>query len=280
MNNDEVAIVNKVDSVEQDCKNDSVISSTSMESITIDKLSLLTLPAEVRNSIFSMVIDDIHRIEHHCQRPVGEYSLSQQPALARANRQLRHEVLPMFIYKKKSFGIRIHPKTHGEAEEVWNKFLNHFGALTTGINGISHLSLVENLEVELWHPAFHVPSRPWTEPLTRTQHKLQEHNEQFSLALSNGVYLQFGSRPGRLTQLLGGDSTDWTDRDVVTALLKAAIVQNRTSDRQFTILGRLERFWATYPFERLVDLVMMIAAELKETSRVVRIGTSFSILKD
>ncbi|KAL2289303.1 hypothetical protein FJTKL_02309 [Diaporthe vaccinii] len=256
MDNDEVAIVNKVDSVE---------------------LSLLTLPAEIRRKIFSMVIDDIPRTKHYGQRPVGDYSLSQQPALARVNRQLRHEVLSMFIHKKKSFGIRIHPKTHDEAEEVWNKFLDHFGALTTSINRVSHLSLVENLEVELWNPVFRVPSRPRIGPLTWTQHKRQERIEQCPLTVCNGVYLQFGPRPGRLTQRFGGEDTDWTDRDVVTALLKAAIVQNRTGNRVVPI-PKLERFWATYPFEWLVDLVMMVAAEFEKTSRVVRIGTSFSTL--
>lgn len=226
-----------------------------------------------------MVIDDIPRIIFHVQRPVAEYSPSQLPALARANRQLRHEVLPMFVHMKRSFGIRIHPKTHDEAEEVWNKFLDHFGALTTGINGISLLSLVDNLKVELWHPAFNVPSHPWIGPLTRNQRVLQNYNGQYPLTLCNGIYLQFGSRPDQLTQRFGGDNTDWTDRDVVTALLKTAIVHNRTNGRRVTISERpeLERFWVIYPFERLVDLVMMIAAEFKETSRVVRIGTSFSM---
>lgn len=225
-----------------------------------------------------MVIDGIPRMNNYGPRPVGEYSLSQQPTLAKVNRQLRHEVLPVFIYRKRNFGIRIHPKTHDEAQEVWNKFLDHFGALTTGINGISHFSLMQNLEVELWHPAFPTPSPPSIGPLTWIQHKFQEHNEQFPLTLSNGVYLQFGSRHLLFTQRFGDKNTDWTDRDVVTALLKAAIVHNRTYSSALRTPERLERFWATYPFERLVDLVMMIAAEFKKKSRVVRIRTSFSIV--
>ena len=220
--------------------------------------------------IYFMVIDDIPTMADQNQRPVGEFSPCQ-PALAKANRQLRHEVLPIF-YSSKSFGMRIYPKTHGEVDEVWNKFLGSFGALITGLDGASHLSHVQNLEVELWHPAPNVPRPGGLRTVTQS---LPDHDNQpdfFPLTMSNGVYLHFGARRRLLEQTVGGEDTDWTDRDAVTAVLKTAIVDNR----RYLDAYRLERFWVTYPFERLVDLVMMIAAECKEAGRVVRIGTSFA----
>lgn len=66
---------------------------------------------------------------------------------------------------------------------------------------------------------------------------------------------------------------------MVTSFLKAAIVQFCIRNRAGPKLARLERFWATYPFERLVDLVVMIAAEFKQMSRVVRIGSSLSVME-
>lgn len=283
---EDVPIDNKVDTVEvllahyqlthSDREEDNLLTrrrlSQRCESTADSSLPrLLTLPAELRNKIYFMVINDIPGIMNVHRRPVGQYSL-RQPALARANRQLRREILPIFFHKM-SFGIRIYPKMHSEVDEVWNGFLDRFAALAVGFDGVSCLSRIQSLEVELWHPAFRPPLRRRPRPYqNRLVHDHDKPTGEFPLHMCDGIYLQFGALPRSPCERFGGEDEDWTNRDSVKAVLKAAIVQNRIG--MYT-LG-LETFWKTYPFERLVDLLMMIAAECKMAARVIRVGTSFA----
>lgn len=245
---------------------------------------LLALPAELRNIIYAMVLADVPHIMGFLHRPIGEFSL-RQPALAKVNRQLRHEILPMFYYQK-GFGVRIYGKTHSEADQAWQSFLERFDALKTGIDGISYLSYIQRIEVELWHPAFG-PSDP--------KPRRYNENDQFTLALSHGIYLQFGpsvtddykQRPRGLPVMVrhgrrvGDDNTDWVDRDLVRNLLQNTIARAHGSPSPHSAdLGTrgsrsLQRFRATYPYERLVDLAMMIAAECKQLSGHVYLEAAF-----
>lgn len=245
---------------------------------------LLALPAEIRNIIYAMVLADLRHIIGHVHRPIGEFSL-RQPALAKVNRQLRHEILPMFYFQK-GFGVRIYGKTHSEVDQAWQSFLDRFAALKAGIDGISYLSYIQRIEVELWHPAFEL-----SEPKPRRYNE----NDQFTFALSHGVYLQFGrsvtddynQRPRGLPAMVrhgrrvGNDNTDWADRDLVRNLLRNTVAREYgiLDPENFGphILGfrSLHRFQATYPYERLVDLAMMIAAECKQLAGHVYLEASF-----
>lgn len=93
-----------------------------------------------------MVLDDIVP-----NRPAGCHSLSQ-PALARVNRQLRREVLPMW-YGSKTFAIIIQPRRHSEVDQFWQRFLDRFGAHTAGADGSHYLSSIKRINVVLWNPA-------------------------------------------------------------------------------------------------------------------------------
>ncbi|KAL1865516.1 hypothetical protein Daus18300_007161 [Diaporthe australafricana] len=241
----------------------------------------LALPPEIRNKIYTMVIANTPGIPQNTDRAIGEFSLCQ-PALAQVNRQLRHEILPMW-YSEKSFGTRIYPKMLSEAAQVWQGFLDRFNAHTTGADGSSYLSRIQRLEVELWHPAFD------PDPLRRARrtsffndfYHIPDPSDSFPLKMSNGVYLQFGpiNRPVGMAQhpRVGDDDSDWSDYAAVRALLRAAIVEDRSNQERHP--WKLEFFWKTFPFERLVGLVMMIAVECKEAARLVRVGTSFAALE-
>lgn len=284
---EEVPIDNKVDDVEvplahyqlthSDREEDGLLTRRRLSqrcepTATSSLPRLLALPAELRNKIYSMVIDDIPDIITMHHRAVGQYSL-RQPALAKVNRQLRSEILPIFFHKK-SFGIRIYPKKHSEVDEVWNSFLNRFAALAAGFDGVSCLSRIRRLEVELWHPAFNSPLR------RRPRSYQDDHGtppDEFPLRMCDGVYLQFGADPRSPCKRVGSEDQDWTNRDSVKAVLTAALVQNRMFPHIGMSTTRApESFWETYPFERLVDLLMMIAAECKMAARVIRVGTSFA----
>ncbi|KAL1866904.1 hypothetical protein Daus18300_006607 [Diaporthe australafricana] len=240
----------------------------------ISQSPLLDLPPEIRNKIYFMVLVDIPRIIEFANRPAGEFSL-RQPALAKANRQLRHEILPIFYHR--SFGIRIYPKTHSEVDKVWKGFLDSFAAMTVRLDGVSILSRIQSLEVELWHPAFRRPYRRRPRP-DDIQH-VHDHdyqNAEFPLYMSDGIYLQFGALPRHPCERLRDEDTDWTNRASVKAVLERAIEQNRRIIYRRSDTRDWDSVWRTYPFERLVDLSMMIAAECEKAARVIRIGTSFA----
>jgi hypothetical protein len=222
-----------------------------------------------------MIINDIPRPDlsvDHVVTPVGAYSFSQQPALAQANRQLRNEVLPIFFDMKKVFGFRIHLGPHKEAHVKWDKFLDHFGALVTGLNGISHITRVQKLKVELWHPGSAVLPRVMLGPLMGNLHNLRRnYNSRFPLHKPDVIYLEFGSPRGMHVERFGGANTDWADRAKVMKVLRAAIVRDQSLvGRWGPNILKIRRFCEEFPFRRLVELTMMIAAERqKECPHVV-----------
>lgn len=229
--------------------------------------------------IYNMVIADTpHTLNRN--HAVGESTL-RQPALAKVNRQLRSEVLPIW-YKERFFGICVYPKRHSEADQVWQDFVDRFKAHTDGADGSHYLSRIKRLQVELWHPAFN-PSfvldrntMPGWIP-TRDYHRLYQQTGLFPFEMCNGVYLRFGDlnwTKGDHQVRVGNKETNWADRGAVRALLEAGIVEQR-GDRE---PDRLEWFWRTFPFDRLVYLVMLIAGECKEAARSVHIKTSFAPL--
>ncbi|KAL1849871.1 hypothetical protein Daus18300_013128 [Diaporthe australafricana] len=151
---------------------------------------------------------------------VGETSLSQ-PALAKVNRQLRAEVLPMW-YSMKSFKFYIRPwfhhytRLHGpwyvsgcdpsQVDKAWLRFLTRFLALENGADGRDYLSYVNSLEVELWQP----------------DRELLAHRGFGFRGDENTVSLQFGHVDGemyRTYRRVGRDNTDWSRRDEVRAEL-------------------------------------------------------------
>ncbi|KAK4959802.1 hypothetical protein LTR10_002690 [Elasticomyces elasticus] len=93
---------------------------------------LLELPAELRNRIFELVVGKPQPIRTACCKPcikdqnswADERLLPQQPAITRANRQLRAEVLPIF-YGLNTFRI---PHTilreKISLKEWWESFAN------------------------------------------------------------------------------------------------------------------------------------------------------------
>lgn len=187
--------------------------------------------------------------------PVGEFDLCQ-PALAKVNRQLRGEVLHMW-YREKSFGICIRPKRHSEVEQVWQDFVGRFKAHAAGADGSHHLSRVRRLQVELWHPSDY------------DYYRLHRPGE-IPLLACNGVYVRFGAHGKPPCHSVGVVNNNWTDRSLIRGLLKASIEGTRRDCSP----DNLEQFWETYPFERLVDLVMMIAGECKEAAGSLHISTS------
>lgn len=228
--------------------------------------------------IYDMVVTDAPdtlNMDH----PVGESTL-RQPALAKVNRQLRSEVLPIW-YKERFFGICVYPKRHSEADQVWQDFIDRFKAHTDGADGSHYLSRVKRLQVELWHPAFDPGFLPdpnimpgWIP--TPEFHRIYHQTGLFPFEMCNGVYLRFGdvnwSKGHRVR--VGNEDPDWTDRGAVRAMLEAGIVEER-GDRY---PDRLEQFWRTFPFDRLVDMVMLIADECKDAARSVHMKTSFAPL--
>lgn len=216
------------------------------------------LPPELRNEVYAMAIADMP-LAQDLDHPVGEFNLCQ-PALARVNRQLRSEVLPMWYGARRSFGICIHPRWHSEADQAWQGFVDRFQAHAAGADGSHHLSCIRRLQVELWHPAFG-PG-------------LLRKTSRFFFDRRNGVYIHFGPLATSFPDRAGVrvDITDWTDRHTVRARIRASIVETRHEQ----YIDRLCRFFGTFPFERLVDLVMMVAAECKEAARFVHIATSFA----
>lgn len=233
-------------------------------------MSFFNLPPEIRIEIYEMIIADIPCTQD-VNHPVGEFNLCQ-PALAKVNRMFRREVLHMW-YNKKSFGICLYPRRHSEVDQVWRNFVDRFKAHTAGADGSHHLSRIQRLQVELWHPAYGPDF---------DRYRIYRERGVFPLNMCNGVYIQFGAlagqfgahaKPFRLR--IDHSKTDWTDRRAVRALMMVSIVETRR-ERDLTIVWR---FFKTYPFERLVDLVMMIAAECKEAARVLHIATSFAPLQ-
>ncbi|KAG6358481.1 hypothetical protein INS49_014365 [Diaporthe citri] len=209
-----------------------------------NQFPFLNLPPEIRIIIYAMVIADMPRTQDP-NHPVGEFNLCQ-PTLAK---------------KEKNFGICIYPKRHSEVDQVWQDFVDRFKAHTAGADGSHHLSRIQHLQVELWHPAF----GPGFD-----HHRLQQGSGAFPFDMCNGVYIRFGAFARPLRHNVGVLNTDWTNRDAVRGLIGASIVESRHD----WFPGRLERFWDTYPFERLVDLVMMIAGECKEAAGSLHIATS------
>ncbi|KAL2277571.1 hypothetical protein FJTKL_15323 [Diaporthe vaccinii] len=218
-----------------------------------------TLPAELRIQMYAMVIADMPSTED-LDHPVGDFNLCQ-PALAKVNRQLRGEVLRMW-YREKSFGICIDPKWHSDVERVWQDFVGRFKAHTAGADGSHHLSGIRRLQVELWHPC--APFNP-----RFGRYRVPRPGET-PLWACNGVYIRFGAHGKPLSQGVGVVHTNWTDRRLVRGLLETSILDTRR-DWGYS---SLRQFWETYPFERLVDLVMMIAGECKEAASSLHISTS------
>lgn len=251
-------------------------------------MSLLALPAETRNKIYSMVIADAPKIPGWARSSFsGEFWLCP-PALAKVNQQLRNEILPMW-YSKKNFSIRIYPMTHSEADQVWQVFLDRFNALRTAGTATttdaspstSYLSRIQRLEVELWHPAVDLPLHRRLRTCTISKDLQDEYDRtgQYPLRMCNGVYIQFGGPFAKLcSHRVDCDATNWRDRGALRALLQDAIVEERRNHNDGRHTDRLELFWEMFPFHRLVDLAMMIAAECPEAARLVHIGTSFAPL--
>lgn len=232
--------------------------------------------------IYDMVVADAPdtlNMDH----PVGESTL-RQPALAKVNRQLCSEVLPIW-YKERFFGICVYPKRHSEADQVWQDFVDRFKAHTDGADGSHYLSRIKRIQLELWHPALDPGFLPDPDTIpglihTETSHRTYLQTGLLSYDMCNGVYIRLGdvNWPGSKWSLAGhrvGDKdTNWADRTAVRALLEAGIVEER-GDRY---PDRLERFWRTFPFDRLVDLVMLVGEECKEAACSVHIKTSFAPL--
>lgn len=241
---------------------------TELSTVNSRRSRLLSLPAELRNMIYSMVLDDIPKKEEsNYRRPLGDFSLIQ-PALARVNRQLRSDILPMFYYHKGSFGMRILPKDHADVNEVWYSWVDRFQILKIRPDGGDpFLPHIQSLEVELWHPANKYPS-------DQTDADGNAPPEPY-----DGIYLQFGGspRPDCNVRLASGiDGMDWNDRFSVRVALLTGIVESRRGIG----LDLLELLLENYPLERLVDLVMMIANGCKKAAQVIYIGTYFAIEDD
>lgn len=225
-----------------------------------------------------MVLHDIV-IAFKEKHPAGCHDLSQ-PALAKVNRQLRSEVLPMW-YRDKTFGIRIQPRRHSEIDQVWQRFLDRFKAHTAGADGSHYLSSIKRINVVLCNPALEpgfnpADSRLWGELEQDPSYRYYRRTGEIPRDLSNCIELQFG--PKWLWELDGratGNIIDWTDRVAVRATLEAGITERRCGNRS---KPRLDKFWETYPFERLVDLAMMIGSECKDAARFLNFGVSLAHL--
>ncbi|KAK7702639.1 hypothetical protein SLS64_009602 [Diaporthe eres] len=253
---DDAAQLDKVDQVEGHMEE----ARSSPAAITAKNQALFfTLPAELRIQIYAMVIADMPSTKD-LDHPVGDFDLCQ-PALAKVNRQLRGEVLHMW-YREKSFGICIHPKWHSEVEKVWQDFVGRFKAHTAGADGSHHLSRVRRLQVELWHPSSYERACDY--------YYRRRRPGETPLWACNGVYVRFGADGKPPCHSVGVVNNNWTDRSLARGLLKASIVGTR---RDWSP-DNLEQFWETYPLERLVDLVMMIAGECKEAAGSLHISTS------
>lgn len=221
---------------------------------------MFTLPPELRNEMYKMVMNDVYKGPELRCRPVADFSL-RQPALAQVNHQLRREVLPMW-YSERSFGIRIYPRFLSQIDQVWHDFKTRFEAHTDGEDGSNFLSFIKCLEVELWHPI------------------VKDDRCPIPLLNCNGIYLKFGhtDRLSYSGHRVGDASTDWNDRDAVRALLEIAIVRNRfeAPTRLHTAFS-INQFKADYPFERLVDLVVIIATKCKAAAQVVHVKSSLGL---
>ncbi|KAK2609421.1 hypothetical protein N8I77_002918 [Diaporthe amygdali] len=134
--------------------------------------SMFTLPPELRNEMYKIVMNDVYKGPELRCRPVADFSL-RQPALAQVNHQLRREVLPMW-YSGRSFGIRIYPRCLSQTDQVWHDFKTRFEAHTDGEDGSNFLSFIKCLEVELWHPI------------------VKDDRCPIPLLNCNGIYLKFG----------------------------------------------------------------------------------------
>lgn len=232
-----------------------------------------------------MVLDDI--LFAHMRQPLGDYHLlSPQPALAKVNRQLRGEVLPMW-YSNMSFAICIEPTRHSEIDQVWQRFLDRFRAHTAGADGSHHLFFIKRIRVQLWHPALEPGPSSADSPFAGELHydaanSRYRRTGEFHRILSNGVELDFG--PKWLWELDGGargNGIDWTDRAAVRAVLEAGIMEAATmearrGDGQDYIIAK---FWDTFPLERLVNLAMMIGGECKEAAQFLHVETWLAPLK-
>lgn len=87
----------------------------------------------------------------------------------------------------------------------------------------------------------------------------------FRPELSNRVTLEFGPRfRYELDGRSKGNGVDWADRAAVSAALKAGILGERRGPLSSP---QLTKFWETYPFERLVDLAMVVGGECKDAAR-------------
>lgn len=221
-----------------------------------------------------MVLDDIVP-----NRPAGCHPLSQ-PALARVNRQLRSEVLPMW-YGAKTFSITIQPRRHSEVDQVWQRFLDRFRAHTAGADGSHYLSSIQRINVVLWNPALEPGFDPadsflWREVEHQLAYRQFRRTGVFRPELSNRVSLEFGPRfRWELDGRSKGNGVDWADRVAVSAALKAGILGERRGELSSP---RLAKFWETYPFERLVDLAMVVGGECKDAARFLYFGLSLAHL--
>ncbi|KAG8160647.1 hypothetical protein KVR01_008911 [Diaporthe batatas] len=196
--------------------------------------SLLDLPGELRNTIYTMVIHDSPRsIPWTAKSLDGVLGLHvcQQSALARVNRQLRCEFLSMW-YGENSVGAHVYPKKHEGADQAWQDFVDRLDALrapslwSPGPDGTtagrrSCLSHIRSLEVQLWHPAYDFAPEAYMCSFMLGTHEFSCEGV-YPLELCNGVYLLFGPTSRDVTRA-GGDATDWTDRGAVWDVLADAI---------------------------------------------------------
>ncbi|KAI3400378.1 hypothetical protein diail_3395 [Diaporthe ilicicola] len=233
-----------------------------------DKSNLITLPPKVRNKIYMMIIDEIRGIE---EPPYQQVSLCQPP-LAKVNRQLRREILPLW-FSKKRFLVRICPDGFPDADRAWKTFLARFNALIGGVDGSFYLSLVNRLEFELTAPAIMTPTMADADPQ------------------ATGVRLQFGPLQRQITKtwvMVGRPtSTDWGNRDEVRdslvhslwcelmAEMRGGLSWHGINWNSLDSDGEPDRDAILEPYiqiDRLVDLVMMVTAECSPMTRVVSVG--------
>lgn len=235
-----------------------------------DQTDLLNLPPEIRNMIYTMVIADIKYCPDryyypdmdYC--PVSELTL-RQPALASVNRQLRCEVLAMWYTGKTFASVRICPKVPPGADQAWLDLLDRFTSRTAGEHVSHYPSPIQSIVVDLRHPGL--------DPVGRGRRLLQQTGA-VSLSVSHDASHRSGVQDVPYLHRVGDENTDWADRDAVRSVLWGSIV----AEHAVRYAWPLECYWEMYPLERLVDLVMMVAAECKEACRLVYMTTSLSAL--
>lgn len=238
---------------------------------------LLNLSAEIRNIIYCMVLDDIPNYPpwyHHA--PSGRFCLNE-PALAKVNRQLRNEMLPMFYYHKRSFAMRIYPNCH--SDETWNRFLDRFAALTVCRDGPSFLSYTQSLQVDLCHPTLNVSHCPHERSISQRHGCKGNTEDKFKppCSMCRDIYrfFKYGGSHRRSSHWLraGGDDTNWTDRHAVATALVDSIRENARGLHAHQVRHLREM----YPLDRLVDLLMRIAAECKDAAKVIHFDVHFGL---